>query len=123
MNTCRLYTKVMYELTQQVGSFVHIADEPRARRRQLLKQGLCVAVERHVLNALGGSAEATTGGGDDDDDSPSDDTQVMMTILTQCTLYLQGLYPMRSMSSSGVDSMMFCTSELSSFSGKPETQL
>lgn len=33
--------------------------------------------------------------------------------------YLQGLYPMRSMSSSGVDSMMSCTSELSSFSGKP----
>lgn len=42
---------------------------------------------------------------------------------TACSLhYLPGLYPMRSMSSSGVDSMMSCISELSSFSGKPARQ-
>lgn len=43
-------------LTQQVGALVHIPYEPRPRGRQLLEQGVGVAVERHVLDALGGSA-------------------------------------------------------------------
>lgn len=45
----------------------------------------------------------------------------LLISVISCSLnYLQGLYPMRSISSSGVDSMMSCTSAFSSFSGNPE---
>lgn len=52
------------------------------------------------------------------DTFPPDETS-LKNCRSCCSGYLQALYPMRSMSSSGVDSMMSCTSVLSSFSGKP----
>lgn len=48
------------QLTQQIGSFVHIPDEAGACRRQLFKQRVCIAVERHVLDAF--SRGAAVGG-------------------------------------------------------------
>lgn len=47
--------------TQQVGALIHVPNEPRPRRRQLFKQGVRVAVERHVLNALSRSADTGKG--------------------------------------------------------------
>lgn len=114
---CNALMKMKFLLTQQIGPFIHIPYEPGACRRQLFKQRVCIAVKCHVLNAFSRGARRVmrTGG-----DVMLPGEMLFKTGLTAGSLYyLQGLYPMRSMSSSGVDSMMSCTSELSSFSGKP----
>lgn len=114
---CTAWLKMKSSLTQQVGPFIHVPYEPSARRRQLFKQRVCIAVERHVLNAFGRRAGRERRAGEHEM-LPA--KPLFKTDSTADSLhYLQGLYPMRSMSSSGVDSMMSWTSELSSFSGKP----
>ena len=47
--------KTEISLTQQICPFIHIPYYPSARRWQLLKQGVCIAVEGHVLNPFGRS--------------------------------------------------------------------
>lgn len=47
--------------TQQIGALIHVPNEPSPRRRQLFKQGVRVAVKRHVLDALSRSAETGKG--------------------------------------------------------------
>lgn len=98
--------------TQQVRSFVHVSDQVVACRRQLLEQRVGVPVEGHVLDAaFRGRADRT-------------ETHLLISMRRRshtahhlCSaLYLVPLQPPRSMSSSGVDSMMAWTSDFSRLS-------
>lgn len=107
--------------TQQIRSFIHVSDQTCACRRHLFKQRVCVPIKRHVLDASGRSASthhkhltsfkpvilsvsSRQHFGHQTFKCVLDTKKILCKYWLIC--YLEPLYPMRSMSSSGVDSMI-----------------